>query len=83
MLMARSEIRNSFGRRLARAREAKPMTQDELGRALNVDATLISRWENDRSKPRAENIAALARALGVRTDWLLSNVGAMREQAIR
>ncbi len=52
-----------IGQRLKRAREAKRLSQDELGALVGEGAIAISRWETASRKPNVEDLAKLAAAL--------------------
>lgn len=52
-------------------RESKKMTQDDLGRVLNVNRSTIAMWETGQSYPRAEKLIALSHVLDCTTDELL------------
>jgi len=54
-----------IGRRIARAREAKHWSQRQLGDAIGVGETQISRYENGRIAPKRRRLEAIANALGV------------------
>jgi len=54
-----------IGVRIANARIAGRMTQDELGTLIGESAISISRWENASRKPNVEDLEKLARALEV------------------
>ena len=62
----------ALGRCLARERERKGWTQQQLATASQVGQNQISRLENGR-KPRleVETLARLARTLGVSLDYLV------------
>lgn len=63
---------STFGERLKQARKAAKLTQRELAQRLSTDVMNISRWERGEVKrPSGENLAALADALGVSSDFLL------------
>lgn len=47
------------------------MTQDELGKVLNVSGKTIGTWERDSRQPNIETINALANYFNVSTDYLL------------
>jgi DNA-binding XRE family transcriptional regulator len=72
---ARLEIpgeRDTFGYRLACAREAKKLTQNDLGALLGgVSKQCISHWESDRYAPSIPLLCALCRYLDVSADVLL------------
>ncbi|WP_316013079.1 helix-turn-helix transcriptional regulator [Roseobacter sp. HKCCA0434] len=65
----------TFGDRLAAAREALGMTQNELARRLGVKPATIVNWEDDRAEPRANRLSMLAGILGVTLKWLISGQG--------
>jgi transcriptional regulator with XRE-family HTH domain len=58
------------------AREAKGLTQDELGQMVGRTRESINRWENRKSAPRmGPALRALARALDVELLWLIKGKG--------
>lgn len=61
----------SFSSRLIAAREARQLTQTELARLADLQPAAIGHFEKDRRKPSFANIRALAKALGVSSDYLL------------
>lgn len=52
-----------IGLRIAEAREAKRLKQDELGEQIGESAITISRWETAARKPNVEDVYKLACAL--------------------
>ena len=56
---------------IKKLRESKNMTQDDLGKELNVNRSTIAMWETGQSYPRAEKLIALSRILNCTTDELL------------
>lgn len=70
-----SEERATFGDRMAGAREAAGMTQEELARRLGVKLATVRAWEDDRSEPRANRLQMLAGMLNVSLMWLLTGQG--------
>lgn len=70
-----SDAAATFGDRLALAREAQGMTQEELARRLGVRLQTLRNWEDDRSEPRANRLQMLAGVLGVSMIWLLTGEG--------
>ena len=60
-----------FGARLAALRQAKGMTQLELGAAVGVSNRVIAYYEADHAQPPGAMLVDLARALTVSTDELL------------
>ena len=63
--------RTSLGQRVAEAREKAGLTQTELGQKIGVSQRVIANWERKPVALRAEQLAALADALGVSADYLL------------
>lgn len=51
----------------------KKLTQDELGKLLNVSGKTIGTWERDSRQPNIEAINKLASIFDVTTDYLLGN----------
>ena len=59
-----------IGKRIAAARKAKKMTQEQLGDRLGVSFQAVSTWEQGKFIPDAEHLPALAKALGLSLDAL-------------
>jgi transcriptional regulator with XRE-family HTH domain len=77
----------SFGERLRKAREAKKLTQDELGKGLGApdpDDPLARRkdagkqvvlgWEKGRHYPKVDQLTLICQRLGVSADYLVFGV---------
>ena len=62
-----------FGLRLRALRNEKKLTQNELGKLLNVSGKTIGTWERDSRQPNIEAINKLASIFDVTTDYLLGN----------
>jgi DNA-binding XRE family transcriptional regulator len=63
---------DTFGKRLAVAREVHNLTQTALGALLKgVTKASVSHWECDRYEPNLSQLRALCEALGVSADSLL------------
>ena len=75
MSMDYSEGAATFGDRLALAREAQNMSQEQLASRLGLRASTIDNWECDRSEPRANKLQMLAGFLNVSMVWLLTGEG--------
>ena len=60
-----------FNIRLKELRHEKGLTQDELGKILNVSGKTIGTWERDSRQPNIETINELADFFGVTADYLL------------
>lgn len=60
-----------FSKRLRECREAKNLTQQELGEKVGVKKATISSWEVGRSIPDYGTVDELANALGTTSSYLL------------
>jgi transcriptional regulator with XRE-family HTH domain len=60
-----------FGPRLARLRQARGLTQEELGAAVGLSNRMVAYYERDEAIPPGEDLANLARALKTSADELL------------
>jgi transcriptional regulator with XRE-family HTH domain len=65
----------TFGDRLAGAREAVGLGQEELARRLGIKLKTVVAWENDWSEPRANKLQMVAGLLNVSIRWLLTGEG--------
>src|SRR5690606_3334380 len=72
----------TIGKRIRSARTAKGMTLDELGAAIGRAASQVSVLENGKREPRISDLTAVARALGVSLDDLLSPAPPNRRAAL-
>lgn len=59
---------------LKEVREFLGLTQSELARKSALQPSAINHFESGRREPNIQNLAKLARALGVTTDRLLFGV---------
>jgi transcriptional regulator with XRE-family HTH domain len=59
-----------FGRRLKERREDKGLTQQQLGKLINVSDATINRYERDLREPGIETIKLLSKVLDCTTDYL-------------
>lgn len=71
----------TLGRRIARLRLAKTVTQERLAKELNVSPQAVSKWENDINYPDISLLPDLARFLGVSVDELLSGASASTQES--
>ena len=60
-----------FGKRLKMLREEKEMSQDELGRVLNVTQQTVNNYENAKRAPNIEMLCKIADFFKVSKDYLL------------
>jgi len=62
---------DGFGARLATLRQARGLTQAELGEAVGVSQRVIAYYVSDDAQPPGAMLADLARALAMSADELL------------
>lgn len=62
-----------FGTRLKQLRSEHKLTQDELGKKINVSKASISLYEKNQREPSKESLITLANFFNVSTDYLLGN----------
>ena len=60
-----------LGKNLKRIRQSKDISQDEIGRILDVDKGFISNIEAGKTNPTLATIAKIAKAIEVPIDELL------------
>ena len=77
-----AELMADFGKKLAEIRKTRQLTQSQLADLLDVQAPVISRWENGVSKPQFDYVVKLAETLEVTFDELLG-VGQAAPEASR
>ena len=65
----------TFGDRLAGAREAAGLSQEDLAQRLGVRLTTMQNWEEDLAEPRGNRLQMLAGMLNVSLSWLLTAEG--------
>lgn len=65
----------TFGDRLAGAREAAGLSQEDLAQRLGVRLTTLQNWEDDLAEPRGNRLQMLAGMLNVSLSWLLTAEG--------
>ena len=64
-------MEQTIGKRIARLRKSRGMTQDQLAERVGVSAQAVSKWENDVSCPDISLLPRLAEIFQVTTDSLL------------
>lgn len=65
----------TFGDRLAGAREAAGLTEEQFAKRLGVRLTTVQAWEDDAAEPRANRLQMMAGMLNVSIRWLLTGEG--------
>ena len=68
-----------FGEFIYQKRKELHMTQDELGRKLNVTNKAVSKWETGETLPDIQSLELLASTLNVSIDELLTQVKPEKE----
>jgi transcriptional regulator with XRE-family HTH domain len=71
MDMKKASNKSEFGKRVARLRKAKGLTQAQLGELVGVSNQLIAYYEKETRYPPSRLIVPLAKALGISADELL------------
>ena len=61
-----------IGPRIAALRRERGLSQSELARRIQVSPSALGMYEQGRREPSADTMVALADALGVTTDFLLT-----------
>lgn len=72
----------TFGDRLAGARDAAGLDQEEFARRLGIKLKTVEAWENDQSEPRANKLQMVAGLLNVSIRWLLIGQGNGPEEPV-
>ncbi len=65
----------TFGDRVAGAREAAGLNQQELAKRLGIKLSTLRNWEEDLNEPRANKLQMLSGLLGVSLTWLMTGKG--------
>lgn len=71
----------TFSTRLRKARLNRKLTQEQLGKMVNVTKVSISGYENGNRTPDLETLQNIANVLDISLDWLLcrSEVQSVKE----
>jgi len=67
-----AEMKKAVGQRMREARKARGLTTAEVAKAAGISQGNYSDMEGGRKSPSIRTLAALAEALGVSTDWILT-----------
>jgi transcriptional regulator with XRE-family HTH domain len=60
----------TFGQKLIEARKNKGLSQEQLGKMIDIDKRIISRYETDKTIPSIDVAKKIANALVVSLDYL-------------
>ena len=63
-----------FGDYLRTLREAKKLSQFQLGKLVGVSDKAVSKWENGYAKPKNSTVLKLSETLSVSVEQLLKNM---------
>ena len=63
----------SLGNKLAEARRARNLTQEQLAEKLGVTRQAVSRWESGAAYPETDKLVRMAQLLEVSCDYLLQD----------
>lgn len=69
--MDNSDVRKLIGKRIALARNAADINQDQLAAAVGVHKQTISRWENGKRAPNGEEVRRIVETTGCSADFIL------------
>lgn len=64
----------NFGEHLRRLREAKGLSQFQLGKLVGVSDKAVSKWENGYAKPKGSLVLKLSKVLSVSVEQLLKEM---------
>lgn len=64
-------MKSDFGSRMKKLRAEKGLTLDELVEELHISKPSLSRYENNKAYPKADDLAKIADYYNVTTDYLL------------
>ena len=62
---------NITGKRIKELRLDKKLSQEQLGKEINISQDMISLWETGKLLPTTELIIILAKYFGESTDYIL------------
>lgn len=65
---------STFGKRLRECREAKKLSQQDLGKLMKTSYTVIGKYERDETKPSIEAAGKLAKLLDTTVGHLMGEV---------
>ena len=68
-----------IGERIQQARKASGFSMRDLAEKAGISAMAISKYENNKSTPSSGVLLALAKALGVRTEYFFRQVSVKLE----
>ena len=63
----------TLGQKIKEIRKRMGLSQEQLGKIINVSRQAITKWERDEGIPDISNLKELSTILGVTVDYLISN----------
>ena len=63
----------SIGEKIAAARKARKMTQDDLAWKMGVSVQAVSKWENNLNEPDKDRLVKLSEVLGLSLEGLMTD----------
>lgn len=72
---------NPLGERIGLALDASGMSPEDLAAQVDVDWRTVYRWQSGENSPRRKSLTKIAKATGIRFEWLRDGKGEMREPA--
>ena len=64
------DVKKMLGKRIQELRKENKISQERLAELIGIEANNLSRIENGRNYPTSENLAKIAKTLGVSIDKL-------------
>lgn len=65
-------MNNKTGNFIRQLRTENNMSQTDLGKSINIDRTVVNKWENAKLKPSSDNLELLAKYFKISVDELLA-----------
>ena len=69
----------TVGKRIAKCRKDKNLSQEYVAEQLGVSRQAVSKWENDLSAPDTYNLIALAKLFNVSVEYIACGNGETEE----
>lgn len=72
----------TIGERICHLRKLFRLTQCQLAKKIHLSDKVISKWENNESKPNLEDVTIISQFFGVTFDYLISGTVAKQDELI-
>lgn len=69
----------TIGKRIRLLRKSLGLTQQEFGKKIYRDKSMISKIESDEAELSSSNRLAICKIFGIREDWILKGEGEMKD----